>query len=243
MTHNSDTTIEVRAGQSFAGPSDRHFSRVGAAAALLGLIVYATAAMLHPGTPPHETRAAFAHYAQEPLWGVIHLLELLGILLMCVTCGAVAWRLRQGAAGVWAALAAGATGVFASIYAIFTAVDGVALGVLVRRLAEADPGRQELLYESAFAVRQVEAGLFGLQWFVFGIAMAAFATAFLRSDLDRTWALGLGMLSVLASLGTLAFGVVQVQTGFTELSMAFQPGLYLGVLWVVAAGVFLLRGG
>lgn len=63
-------------------PADRSFSRVGAAAAFLGLIVYFTASVLHPGTPPHETRAAFAHYAREPYWGVIHLAELLGILLM-----------------------------------------------------------------------------------------------------------------------------------------------------------------
>ena len=64
---------------------------------------------------------------------------------------------------------------------------------------------------------------------------------FVRSDLDRRWSLGMGFLSGLASAGTLAFGVAQAQTGFSETSMAFQTGLYAGVLWIVATGVFLHR--
>jgi len=237
MPHSSN----LPTNQNSSGPSDRHFSRVGALTALLGLIVYGTSAMLHPGTPPHETQAAFAEYAEEPLWGLIHLGEFLGILLMCVTGLALAWRLRRGAAGVWAALAAVAMTLFAAVYAIFTAVDGVALKVLVSRWADAGPEEQQLLYETAFAVRQVEAGLFSLQWLVFGLAAGLFAPAFLKSGVDRSWAVGMGILSALASLGTLAFGIVQAQTGFSEQSMAFQTGLYVGVLWIMLAGIFLYR--
>lgn len=128
--------------------------------------------------------------------------------------------------------------VFAGVYAMFTAVDGVALGVMVRRWAEAGMG-QNVLFETAYAVRQVEAGLFAVQWFVFGIAAGLFCPAFLMSSVDRRWAIGMGVLSALASAGTLTFGVVQAQTGFSEVSMAFQSGLYLGILWIVAAGAFL----
>lgn len=226
----------------FHGPSERHFSRVGSLAAVCGLIVYATAAVLHPWTPPHETREAFAHYANEPMWGLIHLGELLGILLMCVAALALSWRLRRGVAGIWAVLAAAAMLVFAGVYAIFTAVDGVALGVMVRRLADAGVERQQLLYETAYAVRQVEAGLFGVQWTMFGIAVGLFAAVFLASSqLRRTWSWGMGSLSAVASLGTLAFGIVQIQTGFSELSMSFQAGLYPGLVWIVAVGLFLYR--
>lgn len=224
-----------------APPPDRRFSRIGAIAAFAGLIVYTVSALLHPGTAPHETHAAFAEYAREPMWGVIHLMELLGILLMCVTSLALAWRLRRGDSGPWAVLAGAAMIVFAAVYAIFAAVDGVALGVLVRRLAEAGADRQDLLFEAAFAVRQVEAGLFGLQWFMFGLGAALFAPAFLGSDLDRRWSLGMGVLSGLAGLGTLMFGIVQAQLGFSETSMAFQTGLYVGIVWILAAGVLLAR--
>lgn len=222
------------------GPSARYFSRVGALAAICGLVVYTTAAMLHPWTPPHETQAAFAEYAREPMWGLIHLGELLGILLMTVAAFALSWRLRSGVAGVWAILAAAAMTLFAGVYAIFTAVDGVALGVMVRRLAVAGAERQEVLHETAYAVRQVEAGLFGVQWFMFGLAAALYAAAFFTASwLRPAWSRGMGSLSAVASLGTLAFGIVQIQTGFSEASMAFQTGLYPGLLWVMAVGLFL----
>ena len=231
------TTSQIP-NRGFDTPCERQFSRVGAAAAVLGLVLYATAAVLHPWTPPHETEAAFAHYAREPLWGVIHLAEFLGILAMCVTGLALAWRLRSGAAGVWGALGAAAMLVFASVYAIFAAVDGVALGVMVRRVA-AESVEQNLLFETAYAVRQVEAGLFGLQWFVFGLGAGLFAPAFVLADsVERVWRLGMSVLSGLAAFGGVAFGVVQAQTGFSELSMAFQAGIYVGALWILAAAAF-----
>jgi hypothetical protein len=222
-----------------AAPADRSFSRVGAAGAFLGLIVYFTSVLLHPGTPPHETRAAFEHYAGERYWGIIHLAELVGILLMSTAGLALSWRLRRGPAGVWAALGGAAMIVFAAVYAVFAAVDGVGLGILVRRLAAA--GNDSVLFEAAYAVRQVEAGLFALQWFMFGVAAAMYSAAFFRTRSAGRLFYGMAMLSAVASVGTLAFAVVQAQTGFTETSMAFQTGLYLGVLWVLAVGIFLVR--
>jgi hypothetical protein len=221
-------------------PLDRSFSRVGAAAAFLGLLVYFISVALHPGTPPHETSAAFEHYAGEPYWGVIHLAELLGALLMSSAGLALSWRLRSGAAGAWAALGGAAMIIFAGVYAVFAAVDGVGIGVLVRRLAAAGSDNH-VLFEAAYAVRQVEAGLFALQWFMFGLAAAMYSLAFLRSRLGTLWSSGMAVLSALASLGALAFAVVQAQTGFTETSMAFQTGLYLGVLWILAVGIFLVK--
>ena len=47
--------------------------------------------------------------------------------------------------------------VCASVHAIFAAVDGVALGIMVNRWAAAEPDQQELFFETAFAVRQIEA--------------------------------------------------------------------------------------
>ena len=94
---------------------------------------------------------------------------------------ALTWRLRRGVAGVWATLGGAAVVVCASIYAVFAAVDGVALRIMVDRWAEAEPEQQELLYETAFAVRQIEGGLFSLQWFMFGIAAGLFAGAFFAS--------------------------------------------------------------
>lgn len=229
---------------SLHAPSERFFSRAGAVAAFLGLAIYGGSAVLHPWTPPHETAAAFADYAREPGWALIHLGELLGILMMTAAVIALGWRLRSGVSGVWAALGVGAMLVCASVYAIFIAVDGVALGIMVERWAAADAGERALLFETAFAVRQIEAGLFGIQWLMFGIASGLFAVAFFASAqrmFRMEWLSCMGWLSAAASLGTLAFGTVQAHTGFSELAMAFQTGLYAGVAWIIAVGVFLLR--
>ena len=221
--------------------SERHFSRLGSGAGAAGVLIYGASAVLHPGTAPHHTEAAFAHYATEANWGLIHLGELLGILSMTAGALALAWRLRRGATA-WALLASAAITVFASVYAVFIAVDGVALGILVDRWASAAPEQRQLLFETAFAVRQVEAGLFGIQWLMFGVATGLFSATFFTSlalPPRSLWRMGLGWLSALSSAGAIAFGIVQVRTGFTELSMAFQAGLIVGVAWTLAVAAFL----
>jgi hypothetical protein len=223
-------------------PSERYFSKVGTVAAFSGLVIYGAAQTFHPWTPPHETEAAFAEYAAVQYWPLIHLGELLGILLLSTAVIALAWRLRRGVSGVWATLGGVAMVVSTGVYAVFIAVDGVALGIVIDRWAAAGPEQRELLFETAFAVRQIEAGLFGIQWLLFGVAAGLFAGAFFAgaaTPFRLDWSSGMGWLSVIASLGSLSFGVVQAQTGFSEISMAFQFGLYVGVVWVVAVGVFL----
>ena len=220
--------------------SERRSSQWGAAAAFAGLLVYGGAAILHPGTAPHETEAAFAHYADERNWGLIHLGELSGILLMTTACIALAWRLRR-TAPLPAMLAGAAFVAFAAVYAVFIAVDGVALGIMVDRWAAAEPDRRDPLFEAAFAVRQIEAGLFGIQWTIFGIATGLFSAAFFASDAASAWRWGLGLLGAGSSLGAVLFGIVQTQTGFTPISMAFQAGLLPGVVWILCVGVFLMR--
>ncbi|ADB60960.1 hypothetical protein Htur_2077 [Haloterrigena turkmenica DSM 5511] len=224
-------------------PSERYFSKVGAVAAISGLVIYGVSAYLHPWTPPHHTHEAFSDYAVESYWAVYHLGELLGILLMAAAIIALAFRLRRDVAGVWATLGGAAMMVCAGVYAIFAAVDGVALGVMVDRWAAADPEQQELLYETAFAVRQIEGGLFSIQWFMFGIAAGLFAGAFFASAesvVRLNWFSGMGWLSAVASIGALSFAIVQAH-GYSDMSMAFQTGLIPGVIWVVAVGVFLYR--
>jgi hypothetical protein len=225
-------------------PSERYFSKVGTIAAFSGLVIYAAAQLFHPWTPPHETEAAFADYAAVQYWGLIHLGELLGILLLSTAVIALAWRLRRGVSGVWATLGGAAMMVSASVYAVFIAVDGVALGVLIDRWVTADPEQQELLYETAFAVRQIEGGLFAIQWLLFGVAAGLFAGAFFanaETPFRPGWLSTIGWLSVVASIGALSFGIVQAQTGYSGVSMASQTGLYLGVVWIAAVGVFLYR--
>ena len=96
---------------------------------------------------------------------------------------------------------------------------------------------------TAFAVRQIEGGLFSLQWFMFGVAAGLFAGAFFasaESPVRLDWFSGMGWLSIIASIGALSFGIIQAH-GYTDLSMTFQAGLIPGIIWIVAVEVFLYR--
>ena len=225
--------------------SEKHFSRVGSIAAISGLVIYQVFSMLHPRTPPYETEAAFADYAAEPYWVVIHLGEMLGILLIGAAALALSWRLRRGRAGAWATLGAAGAVAAVIIYGVYVAVDGVALRIMVDRWAAAGPDTRELLFETAFAVRQIEAGLVGVIWLLFGVAGLLYGGAFFAgagTPFGPGWPSGMGWLGVAAGGGAAATGVVQAHTGFSALSMTVAGiGVPLFALWVLAVGVFLFR--
>lgn len=76
---------------------------------------------------------------------------------------------------------------------------------------------------------------------MFGIAAGLFAGAFFASagsPVQLGWFSGMGWLSIVASIGAISFGIVQAQTGYTDLSMSFQTGLTPAVIWIIAVGVF-----
>jgi hypothetical protein len=218
---------------------------MGGIAAISGLIIYQIFLILHPHTPPYETEAAFADYAAEPYWVIIHLGEMLGILLIGAAALALSWRLCGGRAGVWATLGGAGVLVAVTAYGVYIAVDGVALKIMVDRWAAAGPDTQELLFETAFAVRQIEAGLVAVVWLMFGITGLLYGGAFFASaatSFRLGWLSGLGWLSVAAGIGAVGTGLVQAHTGFSDISMTVAGiGTPLFALWVLAVGVFLFR--
>lgn len=221
-------------------PSDEHLSRVGGIAAILGVVVLVAATLLHPmDAHPGDVPAAFAEYALDRYWVVSHLGQLLGVLLMAAGLVALSWKLRAGRAGAWALLA-GLTAVASmSLAAALQAVDGVALKFMVDRWSSASPEAQVVVFEAAFAVRQIEIGLASLLGILFGLTVLLYGVAILLSSAGGAW---LGVFGVLAGVATLASGIVQAHAGFSDIAMTTSmPGTLLVLLWSVCIGVFLLR--
>lgn len=122
-------------------PSEEHLSMVGGAGAILGVLVLVVATMLHPlDAPPADAPAAFAEYAKDTHWVATHLAQLLGTVLLAGGLVALTWKLRGGRAGAWALLAGLSTVVSVSLAASLQAVDGVALMLVVDRLAAVEDG-------------------------------------------------------------------------------------------------------
>lgn len=221
-------------------PSDEQLSRVGGIAAILGPIVLVAATMLHPmDAHPDDTPAAFAEYALDRYWVATHLGQLLGTILIAVGFVALSWRLRAGRAGVWALLAGVTTVAGMSLAAALQAVDGVALKFMVDRLSLASTETRALVFEAAFAVRQIEIGFASLLEFFLGLTVVLYGIALLLSSAVGVW---LGVFGILGGTALLASGIVQAHTGFTDIAMATtMPSTLLVLLWSVSIGVFLLR--
>ena len=194
-------------------PSSSYSAKLGGIGAISGVIVLLVATFLHPmDAPPGDARAAFAEYAADQLWVASHLGQLLGVALMCGGLLALTWQLRAGRAGVWASFGAFGAAASLALSGALQAVDGVALKVMVDQWAAAGPDTKPLLFEAAFAVRQVEAGLASMVNVFFGLTALMYAAALLSSGAKR-W---LGWLGVIAGAATVLSGIVQAYAGFSD---------------------------
>ena len=119
------------------------------------------------------------------------------------------------------------------------AVDGVALKFMVDRWAGAPPEQQLAIFEAAFGVRQVEAGLASLTSLLFGITVTAYGVAMILSPIYPVW---VGFLAILAGLVTAAGAVVLAYTGFSEsMMMINMPANLLLLVWMIVVGVLMWR--
>ncbi|UVE17889.1 hypothetical protein NVV93_00365 [Pseudomonas sp. LS44] len=223
-------------------PDLPYFSRIGGIASLLGVLLLFVATLLHPmQTPPWDAPAAFAEYAADRHWVGSHLGQLLGVLLGVIGLAALTARLCDGRAGVWALLGLLLATVSLALAFALQAVDGVALKLMVSRWHDASEASQALVFEAAYGVRQIEAGLASLMGIGFGITILFYGVALCLSARAPTW---LGLSGLLAGAAVLASSLVQAHTGFSALAMnSSMPSSLLLMLWQIAVGVYLLRAG
>jgi hypothetical protein len=215
-------------------------ARIGAVAAILGPVVLLGATLAHPmESAPNDLASAFAEYARDPYWVASHLLQVLGLTLVAAGLVALAGAMEAGWPAALARLGVLATAASVSLGAVLQAVDGVALKVMATRWMAARGEPRQLAFEGAVAVRQIEVGLASLLSIVFGLTLALFGAALIRSRRFPAW---LGWLGVLAGAGTMAAGVVAAYEGFSDLNMLLTSITGpLASLWAVCVGVALWR--
>lgn len=220
--------------------SDKNIFNAGAAAATAGAAILTLATLLHPlHAHPTDAPAAFAEYAADRLWVVTHLGQLAGIVLIGGALLALSWCWRSSPVRAWAAAGAVGTIVSITVGGALQAVDGIALKVMVDRLAAAAPEQRALVFEATFALRQVEVGVASVLALFLGLTVALYGVAQWRDAYTSKWLAGLGLIS-----GGLMFagGIVQAHTGFSDATMAFSmPGGVLFVAWALGVARYLRR--
>jgi Domain of unknown function (DUF4386) len=211
-------------------------SRVGAIAALGGVILLFLGTFFHPSSAdPNNAIAAFTEYASDRLWVFSHLIQLLGCLSIALSLVLLSQKMADGTAAVWARL--GMAGAIASMamFSALQAVDGVALKVMVDRWTTAPEPEKAMVFQVAFGVRQIEIGLASISSLLFGLTMLIYGIAMLC---DRQFPKWLGAIAILGSTLNIAGGLVYAYSGFSNLGMWLTMlGSLLFMVWLIALGI------
>lgn len=217
-----------------------HANGLIAIAAISGALLLLIGTILHPmSADPNVPLAAFTEYAADRNWVASHLMQLSGIGLMVVALVLLSLRMAGGPANVVAVL--GAIGAIAglAVAAALQAVDGIALKMMVNAWSHAPEREKEMLFYSAFAVRQIEVGLASIMSLLLGITVAIYGIALL---IDLSFPKWLGVLAIVGGVPTAIAGIVIAYTGFSGLAMTINmPSSSLLLCWMIVLGVYVWR--
>lgn len=233
---------EVRVG-GLPGP-DRPMTRFAAAAGVLGMLLVIAMDQLHPGkAPPNDSAASFLEYSRSSTWTAVHIGQFTGALLLSLMLLTIArlGAVRRGAVGVLATVGGFAAVLYAAVFAVQMAVDGVALkGAVHRWVTAPSPTAKEAAFLTASAVRDVEKGLAGFFQMLGGTSLFALGLCIVIGNMLPRW---LGWVAVLAGAGLVAGGVLTAHTGFSSTASAvlLVPSVLL-LVFVLGASVPLWRG-
>lgn len=211
--------------------------RVSAWLFLGGVVLAVVAGLFHPGgARANDHPAAFAEYAADGTWTLVHLGQFAGMALLL--CGLVALfvalDVRRGGPG-WCALFGLVAAVAAlALYAVLQAVDGVALKQAVDAWAAAPEADKAARFGSAETVRWLEWAVRSYQSFLLGTAFVLFGTVIAWTGVVSR---GLGYLMALSGAAYLAQGWVLGAGGFSDANTV--PNL-AGIVLTVATAVYLL---
>src|SRR3712207_3655560 len=188
---------------------------VGAAVGVLGLLLEVVSTLLHPSSAqPNDSDAAFREYAASGGWELVHVGQWLGVLLMAVAFVVLGLALsaRSTRARAFAVPGTLTAALFAAVFTVQMAVDGVALKAAIDAWLGGAPGGADAAFGVAEGVRGVEKGLSAFTHLLNGSTLLLLGLAMAAGRAAPRW---LGGVGVLAGTGYLAGGVVTALTGFS----------------------------
>jgi hypothetical protein len=154
------------------------FLRIGAIALVVGSIVVFVCRGLHGDLPAADAAAALAFIAARPIYAVVHLGAVLGVVVWVAGLVALANTLAAPAAAVLGRLGAAVALVGAAVYTVDFSIDGFAGRALAEQWIAASPaGRADLELAATTAFQMLRGTsltaiiiLWGLPLILFGLA-------------------------------------------------------------------------
>lgn len=211
--------------------------KIFALAAITGPLALLVGTLLHPSeADPNAATAAFAEYADARGWIAIHLMQLAGVALMTAALALFSRMIAAGPAAAAAALGKLGAGTTLAIAAALQAVDGIAVKSMVDAWAAAPEGQKEMIFQSAFSVRQIEIGLASIFGLVAGFTVMLYGVAQLTDARFPKW---LGLLGLAGGALTFVGGLAVAYSHFSGTAMMINmPAGILVTLWMLALGIY-----
>jgi hypothetical protein len=206
--------------------------RLPAALLISGQLLYIGVTQLHAGGDANDHHSIFEHYAEDRIWGFVHLGQFLAVALLV----AGLWALRHALEGRsrWVdelgRLGALAGVVALALYGALQAVDGVALKQAVTAWANSPAAEQTARFASAESIRWLEWGMRSYHDFALGLSLLLFGAAIVSStSTPRT----IGWLMVLSAAAYFSQGWIAGTDGFTPAqSIGIVSAWALCVAWM-----------
>src|SRR4051795_2236237 len=223
-------------------PAEGALLRLGAVAAVLGVLLELAMSFLHPSkADPNDSAAAFAEYARSGDWQYVHIGQFLGTLFIVLALVALSRPLTRqpGLAGALATVGAVTAVLVAAVFAVQMAVDGVALKGTIDTWAHAAGPDKSAAFLAADSIRWVEKALSSFFLLLNGSTLLVLGLSVAFGGSARRW---LGWVGAIAGLGFVVGGVITSRTGFSADSGRFlTPALLLSAVFVIGTSVSLLR--
>ena len=217
----------------------RNALRVGAALAVIGVVVTVVASRFHGGTDPADLQAVLPQYAANPNWKAAHLGQFVGFLFIVGSLIILLRYVKDNSHSVFALLGMVAAVVSAATFAANHAVDGVAIRYVAENWVNAPPDGKVFAMNLAQAVRHIEQGLSALVAFNLGVALLLCGAAILSTRVFPKW---LGAAALPVGSVYLVAGISLYYFGFSQHVLSFWSSLLL-LLWLFAASYALWREG
>src|SRR4051794_38777008 len=235
-------TVDVRAVTD-RPPAEGALLRLGAVAAVLGVLLELAMSFLHPSkADPNDSAAAFVEYARSGDWQYVHIGQFLGTLFIVLALVALSRPLTRqpGLAGALATVGAVTAVLVAAVFAVQMAVDGVALKGAIDTWSRASTAvDRATTFQAAEPIGGAGKALSSFFHLLNGLTLLTLGLSVALGQGRRRW---LGWVGAVSGAGFLAGALIVSRTGFSaDADRVLLPSLLLSAVFLLGSALGMWR--
>lgn len=222
--------------------AEKYMMRIGAAAGVIGAVIFAVGNMLHPRSDDIEVYAEqIKAVAGSDFWITDHLMFFVGGILIAVFLIALHRTMQDGLPGALSRLGYFGTLTSTAVLTVLVGLDGIASKAIHDGWAAAPESEKAVALRVAEAMEEIDVGVFSA-WIIlfFGATFIVYGLAVALSGNFPKW---LGWVAAVLGLVSLVVGFYQAYDGLsvTITNYAFAGTATLLTVWVLVMSILMGR--